>query len=125
MLNDAPLIGFIPTRNAEAARQFYEGKLGLTFVADDQFAVVFRTPAGTMIRVVRVGDFTPAPFTILGWEVTAIEEKASTLTERGICPLRYSFLEQDHLCIWTAPTGDKILWFTDPDGNTLSLSQHV
>ena len=25
--------------------------------------------------------------------------------------------------IWTAPSGDKVAWFTDPDGNTLSLTE--
>jgi hypothetical protein len=33
--------------------------------------------------------------------------------------------EQDALGIWTAPSGDKVAWFKDPDGNTLSISQHV
>jgi len=27
--------------------------------------------------------------------------------------------------IWTAPTGDKVVWFKDPVGNILSISQHV
>ena len=27
------------------------------------------------------------------------------------------------LGIWTAPSGAKIAWFKDPDGNTLSLTQ--
>ena len=25
--------------------------------------------------------------------------------------------------VWTAPGGDKIAWFADPDGNVLSLTQ--
>ncbi len=125
MLNDAPLIGFIPTRDGDAARHFYQQVLGLGFVSDDQFALVFRTGTGTMVRVVRVGDFTPATFTILGWKVTAIEEHARTLAAAGVTPTRYPFLEQDDLGVWIAPTGDKVLWFKDPDGNTLSLSEHV
>jgi len=27
--------------------------------------------------------------------------------------------------IWTAPDGDQVAWFKDPDGNLLSLSSHV
>ena len=124
MLNDAPIIGFIPTRDADAARHFYQQVLGLTFVSDDQFALVFRTATGTMLRVVRVGDFTPATFTILGWEVEFIEEHARQLAAAGVSPSRFPFLEQDDHGIWKAPGGDKVLWFKDPDGNTLSLSQH-
>jgi hypothetical protein len=25
--------------------------------------------------------------------------------------------------IWTAPSGDRVAWFADPDGNTLPLTQ--
>ena len=46
------------------------------------------------------------------------------LAAKGVSFLRYSFFEQDELGIWTAPDGDKVAWFTDPDGNVLSLSQH-
>jgi hypothetical protein len=27
--------------------------------------------------------------------------------------------------VWTPPSGDKVAWFKDPDGNVLSISQHV
>jgi hypothetical protein len=30
---------------------------------------------------------------------------------------------QDERGIWTAPSGAKIAWFLDPDGNNLSLTQ--
>lgn len=48
--------GFIPTANPEAARAFYEGKLGLHFVADEGFAMVFRLgpEPGSDLRIVRV-----------------------------------------------------------------------
>jgi hypothetical protein len=26
--------------------------------------------------------------------------------------------------VWTAPTGAKIAWFKDPDGNILSIAEH-
>jgi predicted enzyme related to lactoylglutathione lyase len=32
-------------------------------------------------------------------------------------------MEQDENAVWTTPGGDKIAWFSDPDGNTLSLTQ--
>jgi catechol 2,3-dioxygenase-like lactoylglutathione lyase family enzyme len=118
------LIGFIPTRNAALAREFYEHKLGLSFVSDDQFALVFNSD-GTMIRVVRVGEFTPPPFTILGWESENIEEDVREFTQRGITFERYSFPGQDERGIWTSPSGAKVAWFKDPDGNVLSLSQHT
>ncbi len=119
-------IGFIPTQRPEAARVFYESTLGLRFESDDNFALVFRVgPApGTMLRVVRVSDFTPMPFTIFGWEVAGIENTVDELTAKGVSFQRYGFFEQDERSIWHAPGGAKIAWFQDPDGNTLSISQH-
>jgi YD repeat-containing protein len=118
-------IAFIPTNNPEAARTFYETTLGLTFVSDDNFALVFRIgPTQTMLRVVRTGAFTPAQFTIFGWESPNVTADVQALTARGINFLRFAYFEQDALGIWTAPNGNKVAWFKDPDGNTLSLSSH-
>jgi hypothetical protein len=31
-------------------------------------------------------------------------------------------MPQDDLGIWSAPSGARVAWSTDPDGNTLSLT---
>jgi catechol 2,3-dioxygenase-like lactoylglutathione lyase family enzyme len=123
MLAHNPLIAFIPTKDAARAREFYEGQLGLRFVSDDSFAIVMDSN-GTMLRIARVDDFTPMPFTILGWEVDDVENTVAAMTSKGVQFSRYSFLEQSSNGVWTAPGGVKVAWFLDPDGNTLSLSQH-
>jgi YD repeat-containing protein len=118
-------IAFIPTRDAAAARAFYEDTLGLTFVSDDNFALVFKIgPTGTMLRIIRVEEFTPQPFGIVGWESPDMAADVAALTARGVTFLRYGYFQQDNLGIWTAPNGNQVAWFHDPDGNTLSLSNH-
>jgi hypothetical protein len=32
-------------------------------------------------------------------------------------------MEQDDLGIWTSPSGARVAWFKDPDGNVLSLTE--
>jgi hypothetical protein len=45
------------------------------------------------------------------------------LRELGITFNRYDGMEQDARGIWEAPGGGALVaWFSDPDGNTLSLS---
>jgi catechol 2,3-dioxygenase-like lactoylglutathione lyase family enzyme len=125
MLGSTNIVAFAPTRDADKARAFYEGVLGLRFVNDDGFAMVMDAN-GIMIRVARVGkEFTPAQFTILGWQVSGIENMVRALQKKGVHFEVFGFFKQDDLGIWTAPTGDKVAWFKDPDGNTLSVSQHV
>ena len=122
MLASSDVIAFVPTKDSAKARAFYEGVLGLGFVSDDGFALVFNAN-GIMIRVVKLQQFMPAQYTILGWQVREIEKVVARLQEQGVHFERYGFFQQDELGIWTAPGGDKVAWFKDPDGNTLSLSQ--
>jgi catechol 2,3-dioxygenase-like lactoylglutathione lyase family enzyme len=123
MLGSTDIVAFVPTKDPEKARAFYEGLLGLRFMKDDGFALVLDAN-GIMVRVAK-SQFTPAPFTILGWQVEEIENVATEMQQKGVKFERFGFFEQDSLGIWTAPTGDKVAWFKDPDGNILSISQHV
>jgi catechol 2,3-dioxygenase-like lactoylglutathione lyase family enzyme len=124
MLGSTNIVAFVPIKNSEKARAFYEGVLGLRFVKDDGFALVLEAN-GIMVRAAKMKEFTPAQFTILGWQVSDIEQVVRGLAARGVHFEVFGFFKQDELGIWTAPTGDKVAWFKDPDGNILSVSQHV
>jgi catechol 2,3-dioxygenase-like lactoylglutathione lyase family enzyme len=123
MIAQNPLIVFIPTKDAARARLFYENLLGLSFVSDDSFALVMDAN-GTMVRIVRVGEFTPATFTILGWQVDDIVRTVAEMSCKGLKFMRYPHFDQSSDGIWTAPDGSRVAWFLDPDNNTLSISQH-
>jgi catechol 2,3-dioxygenase-like lactoylglutathione lyase family enzyme len=123
MLGRAPLVTFLATRHPEEARAFYEGVLGLRFVEETPFAVVFDS-AGITLRIQKVEDLSPAPYTALGWQVEDIAAAVDELAGRGVDFVRYGFLEQDERGVWTAPDGARVAWMKDPDGNLLSLSQH-
>jgi catechol 2,3-dioxygenase-like lactoylglutathione lyase family enzyme len=118
------IVAFVPIKDSEKARSFYEGVLGLRFVKDDGFALVFEAN-GIMVRAAQMKDFTPAQFTVLGWQVYEIENVVRDLQKKGVHFEIFGFFQQDELGIWTAPTGDKVAWFKDPDGNILSVSQQV
>jgi catechol 2,3-dioxygenase-like lactoylglutathione lyase family enzyme len=117
------IVAFVATRNGEKARGFYRDKLGLKFVSDDGFALVFKVGA-TILRVARVERMSIAPYTVLGWEVDSIEKVVSDLSKRGVFFERFPGMPQDEQGIWTAPGGARVAWFKDPDGNILSVSQH-
>src|SRR3974390_967140 len=123
MLPSEKLVGFVAITDGARGKVFYE-KLGLTFVSEDPFAVVFDSN-GNMIRLTKVNEFRPQPFTVLGWQVSDIVAAVKRLQSAGVTFERYGeFMQQDELGIWTAPGGTKVAWFKDPDGNTLSVSQH-
>jgi catechol 2,3-dioxygenase-like lactoylglutathione lyase family enzyme len=125
MLGSMDIIAFVPTRNREKARPFYEKTIGLRFLSDDQFALVFDAH-GRMVRVVDVSSvpgFEPAPFTILGWNVGDIVKVVRGLQLKGVKFEQYPGMQQDKLGVWNSPSGAKVVWFKDPDGNVLSLTE--
>lgn len=123
MLSSSPLIAFVATENPASAKAFYNETLGLKLMSEDRFALVFDAN-GTMLRVVGVKQRSQTPYTVLGWEVSDIAARAREMAAAGINFERFPGLEQDEFGIWTAPGGDRVAWFKDPDGNILSISQH-
>jgi hypothetical protein len=91
-------------------------------VSDDPFALVFDVN-GTMLRIQKVDRVNPHEYTVLGWKVSDIKNEVTTLARRGVLFARYEGMHQDENGIWTAPSKAKIAWFTDPDGNILSLTE--
>lgn len=127
MLGSAKVVAFVPTTDGEKARTFYVDVLGLSFISDDQFALVLNAN-GTTVRVSKVPGFTPHKFTVLGWEVSDIEKTVIDLTEKGVNFENYGLPGQDERGIWkpvvdNATAGAKVAWFKDPDGNVLSVTQ--
>jgi catechol 2,3-dioxygenase-like lactoylglutathione lyase family enzyme len=116
------IISFVATKHPAKARKFYEKTLGLKFVSEDPFAIVFDV-RGTMLRVQKVEEFVPAGHTVLGWAVADIVAEGKALGKKGVKFQRYEFLPQDELGVWTSPAGGKIAWFKDSDGNILSLTE--
>jgi len=124
ILGRSELIAFAPTTDAARARAFYEGVLGLRLVSDEKpFAIVFDAN-GTMIRVTTVPELKPQPFTILGWRVADIEATVDRLAAAGVEFQRYKGMnDSDPRGIWNSPSGARVAWFKDPDGNVLSLTE--
>ena len=125
MLGSADLIAFVPTRDPAKARKFYEETLGLEFLSADPFALVFNAH-GTTLRIANVSevkDFRPASFTIVGWQVTNVSDTAGDLVKKGVRFERFPGMDQDPQGIWQSPSGARVAWFKDPEGNTLSITQ--
>jgi catechol 2,3-dioxygenase-like lactoylglutathione lyase family enzyme len=116
------LIAFVATADLSSARKFYAEVLGLKIVSESPFALEIDA-SGTMLRVTKVRSVTPVPYTVLGWDVPDIRESVAELTSKGIVFERYPGMGQDNLGIWTSPSGARVAWFKDPDGNVLSLTE--
>jgi predicted enzyme related to lactoylglutathione lyase len=119
---DTPIL-FAATTDSKRARKFYEEALGLKFVADDAFALVFQV-GRLQLRLQKVDRKPEIPYTVLGWAVTDIQKTVRQLSKAGVKFMRFDGLEQDADGIWQSPGGARVAWFRDPDDNTLSLTEH-
>src|SRR5262245_58511498 len=122
MLASASAIAFLPSTDLERSRRFFADTLGLAVEEVTPFACVLRAGT-TMLRVTKVDQLRPQPFTVFGWQVPDIRAAMAELAAAGISCIRYDGMDQDGDGVWAAPGGARIAWFRDPDGNTLSLTQ--
>ena len=121
-LGSERIMAFVGTQDAAKAKAFYQDTLGLRLITEDPFALAFDVN-GIMLRVSNVAKPVVAPYTVLGWQVRSIVETVRALKQAGVKFERYEGLEQDELDVWHAPSGAKVAWFKDPDGNILSVTE--
>lgn len=123
-LNEAPPVSFILTADRSRAKPFYAGALGLPILSEDDFAVTFALAGGAIVRLTDLPGHVGGDHTVLGWNVADIGQMVSDLRARGITFRTHEGFGQDANGIWTTPDGSaKVAWFTDPDGNVLSLTE--
>ena len=122
MLGSCEVIVFVAITKPDRALSFYRDTLGLALIADEPFALVFDAH-GTMLRIQKVAEVPPVPYTVLGWKVKALRPTVEQLMRRGVKLEHFPGLGQDKVGIWAAPGGALVAWFRDPDGNLLSLTQ--
>jgi catechol 2,3-dioxygenase-like lactoylglutathione lyase family enzyme len=122
MLGDSILQAIITTARPEASKAFYQDKLGLKLVEDNQFGFVFAGQVG-FLRVAKLSVVMPATNAVAGFMVVDVAQTAADLAAKGVALERFAFLQHDAAGLWTAPDGGKVGWFRDPDLNLLSISQ--
>jgi catechol 2,3-dioxygenase-like lactoylglutathione lyase family enzyme len=111
------------------AKQFYGETLGLPVTDVELGKAGAKVPGGLHIDVgagfVLVyprPNHIPAPFTILNFVVPNLEAAVDELAAKGVSFEHYAGeLQTDARGIHRDPTTSPIAWFTDPDGNVLSL----
>jgi len=108
------------------AREFYEGKLGLSVGIDSGDNVQYRCAEGTLMHVYLSPEHAgKSTATLAGWDVDDVEGVVDELTSKGVAFERYDEgpIVTDEKGIATFEGGAKVAYFRDPDGNTLSIAQ--
>ena len=117
-----PVSIFLATTKAEDCLEFYTKTMGLPLTDNGPYALVFDLN-GAELRISKVPNFTPHPFTVLDWQVDDLAASMAHLRDKGVTFEIFDGFGQDDDGVWTVPGGQtKIVWFKDPDANLLSIS---
>ena len=116
----------VAVSDLDEAREFYEGKLGLSVSIDSGDNVQYRCAEGTVFHVYLSPEHAgKSTATLAGWGVDDIERVLEELTSKGVTFERYNEgpITTDERGIATFEGDAKVAYFRDPDGNPLSIAQ--
>jgi catechol 2,3-dioxygenase-like lactoylglutathione lyase family enzyme len=125
MLSDASVTTMLPVMDMNRAREFYEGRLGLTpggFRPDGKF--VYRV-GGSTLALFPKPEGTKADHTAISFRVDDIAARIEDLKRKGVVFEDYDFpglKTVDHVCVLGA---EKAAWFKDPEGNYLCIHEDI
>jgi catechol 2,3-dioxygenase-like lactoylglutathione lyase family enzyme len=121
MLGDNDAIVTIPVKNIDAARQFYEGKLGLMAGPSREEGVLTCKSGSSSVLVYESKYAGTKEATAATWVVDDVDGTVRALKEKGVTFEHYDFPD-------TTVKGDvhvsgqnRAAWFKDPDGNILAV----
>ena len=110
----------------DRAREFYEGKLGLSVGIDSGDNVQYRCAEGSVFHVYLSPEHAgKSTATLAGWGVDDVEGVVEELTAKGITFEHYDEepIVTDEKGIATFEGSARVAYFKDPDGNTRSIAQ--
>ena len=120
MLANAKAFSGFAVKDVGKAREFYGDTLGVETSEEDD-VLILHLAGGRDTFVYPKPDHEPANYTILNFPVDDIDAAVEELGRKGVTFERYDGFEQDEKGIARGDEGPKIAWFTDPDGNILSV----
>jgi len=125
MLQRSPMFAYIPAKDMNRARAFYEKKVG--FVPKQEIAggVTYEFAGGTSCFLYPTPNAGTSRASQAFWSVADVEREVRELKERGVV-----FEEYDQPGLKTVDGimtagGAKAAWFKDSEGNTMAIIQNV
>jgi predicted enzyme related to lactoylglutathione lyase len=124
MLGNKDAVATIAVKDVDAAREFYEKKLGLKSEPSDEADVAICKSGKSVLFIYKSQFAGTNKATTVTWPVDDVDREVKTLKNQGIAFERYDFpgavIENDvHVMGKT-----RAAWFKDPDGNILALVSH-
>jgi len=123
MLQKFPMYSYIPVKNLQRAREFYEQKLGFTRGREIAGGVHYDFGNGTACFMYPTPNAGTSRASQAFWQVDDVAREVAELKSRGV-----TFEEYDMPGLKTKDSiatggGAKTAWFKDSEGNILAIVQ--
>jgi len=125
MLNNAAVTTMLPVIDMARARQFYEGRLGLTPGGSRPDGKFVYQVGGATLALFPKPEGTKAEHTAISFQVPDIVAAIGGLKQAGVVFEDYDFPDfktVNHVCVLGA---EKAAWFKDTEGNYLCLHEDI
>jgi catechol 2,3-dioxygenase-like lactoylglutathione lyase family enzyme len=126
MLQDSPLYAYIPARDLDRARRFYEGRLAFKPDAATNGGVVYRFGGGTACFLYPTPNAGTSQASQAFWSVADVDREIEALKARGVLFETYDDMPGERSPSGAVTAGGaKGAWFKDSEGNILALIQDL
>jgi predicted enzyme related to lactoylglutathione lyase len=121
MLQQSPLYAYIPARDLERARQFYEGKLGFVPKQESNGGVVYEFAGGTACFLYPTPHAGTSQASQAFWDVADVDKEITELRDRGVVFEDFDLPGERSAAGAVTAGGAKAAWFRDSEGNIMAL----
>jgi catechol 2,3-dioxygenase-like lactoylglutathione lyase family enzyme len=120
MLKDANVYATIAVRDTQLDKEFYEQKLGLTPIDENEGGVMYESGTGRLF-VYQSPTAGTSQATSAAWDVDDVDRVVRDLQDKGVMFQNYDIPGASVDGYIYTMGSQKVAWFTDPDGNILSV----
>src|SRR5688500_2398863 len=123
MLQDHPIVPYLPASDVARARRFYEEKVGLVPREEVAGGVVYECGGGSWIFLYQSAGAGSSEASQAFWQVQDVEQEVRELKSRGVTFIDYDMPGLKTVDGIATMDGTKGAWFKDTEGNILALIQ--
>jgi predicted enzyme related to lactoylglutathione lyase len=124
MLQKSPLYAYLPARDLDRARRFYEETLGLVPTSLNNGGVTYEFAGGTAGFLYVTENAGTSRASQAFWSVEDVDREIAELKRRGVVFERYDDMPGERSAEGAVIAGGaKAAWFKDSEGNILAIIQ--
>ena len=124
MLQISPLYAYLPARDLDRARRFYEETLGFVPKSVNNGGVTYEFAGGTAAFLYPTANAGTSKASQAFWSVEDVDREIAELKTRGIVFERYDDMPGERSSEGAVIAGGaKAAWFKDSEGNILAIIQ--